>query len=130
MILRPEQRGREVLPCRNRWWRSSGRIATSALRSTSSREREASLLVRLQCDGRARPVDMSLSVKLKQFQLPKCKGEKIARIEFRGRPIPELNSIRNAIFFAFSFYCPLGQGAGYFFAHIRYFVNINFLFCC
>ncbi|XP_045464673.1 otoferlin-like isoform X3 [Harmonia axyridis] len=27
---------------------------------------------------------MSLSVKIKQFQIPKCKGEKLARIEFRG----------------------------------------------
>ncbi|XP_071050803.1 otoferlin-like [Onthophagus taurus] len=27
---------------------------------------------------------MSLSVRLKQFQLPKCKGEKIAKIDFRG----------------------------------------------
>lgn len=27
---------------------------------------------------------MSISVKLKQFQIPKCKGEKLAKIEFRG----------------------------------------------
>lgn len=58
---------------------TSGRIATGSINKSRSGHSGSYHTSRELSD-----LTMSVSVRLKQFQLPKCKGEKIAKIEFRG----------------------------------------------